>query len=130
MSNRKDGTAPGEQAIHPSSDAGHHISERFPAMRGGVRILQPVGDCLRRLRLDLREGSPRPATEIAIAQHWLDSRVERKAFGCLRGAARRAAQNNVTRREAPGKPAESFSSARIERLIRRKGDGAHRRGRG
>jgi hypothetical protein len=66
MRNRKDGAAAGEQAIHPAADAGHHVSERFPAMRGGVRIRQPVGDCLRRLRLDLREGSPRPAAEITI----------------------------------------------------------------
>src|SRR5215472_15296910 len=108
MRNRKDGAASGEQAIHPSGDAGHHVSKRFPAVRGGVRILQPVSDCLRRLRLDLREGSTRPAAEITITQQWLRYGLEPKAFGCLRGAERRAAQDNVTRRKA-AEPGEAFS---------------------
>ena len=99
-------------------------------MRGRVRILEPVGDCLRRLGLDLGEGSPSPAADITITQQWLRSSVERKAFGRLRGAKRRAAQDSVTRRKAAEEPAETFSSARIQGLIRRKGDRANRRGRG
>ena len=67
------------------------------------------------LRLDLREGSPRPTAEIAIAQQWVDSGVERKAFGCLHGAERRAAQDNVIRRKATEERGETFSSARIQR---------------
>jgi len=49
-------------------------------MRGGARVLQPLGDGLRLLRLHLCEGSPRPAAEIAIAQHGLHAGIERKAF--------------------------------------------------
>ena len=54
VGNRKDGDVPCEQAIHPSADARHHVSEGFAAMGGSVGILQPFGDRLRRLRLHLR----------------------------------------------------------------------------